>query len=526
MTKRGEEANSIIVDFCKYCEKLSDLIAYDKAHNVYVWWERWDKKSLKNKYDEKLFGFYINEKKREEKLQRKIKEEDNNLIMEEEGNASDYEWQIWLWKVDLDVNLQWLLCSKTFWFGWLLKWIHINPVCPHWEKELTKSCIRPNIEKKAYLIRKKKERIEQEKPKCDIHVEEWTLYWKNWITFICNKCIINKFHANHEIIESKEWGKVLLDRIEISNQKSVLKRRNELINEEEFNINISEKIYSEALESNYQFLENIGKVFKMKIESINKIKERVLCSPLKEYREIDNWFKKFRKNQNPNLFQQVSKALHRIKDLDVLNENSQKEYRKELAKNDTLAESWIKIFTFNYPLSRLNKEFSHFSKEENIECKISIQKYDNERSAYIFIELFEEEISLWYCKLVLEENQFWSLKEQKLKEIYSNKCVVRTGELILNLNPEIINKDFEVTFYLYLQKVDESIVNHKRTTKDYILSDLIEKTKEGYNILDNNSLSNINEGFGEKIEIDFEENRNAINKRDDKNKEKHEESKI
>ena len=63
----------ILVDFCIFCGKLANLVPRKESKDKSVIWDKWNKKSLRIRYKEVLFGkeIEINEKKRLIKEERK-----------------------------------------------------------------------------------------------------------------------------------------------------------------------------------------------------------------------------------------------------------------------------------------------------------------------------------------------------------------------------------------------------------------------------------------------------------------------
>ena len=484
------EENSIIFDFWENCKKLSNLIVYNRPNSNLVKWEKCNKKSLKCTYTEKLFEVDI-KKKRDEKARRKEQEYIDSMKMEEE-DREDFEWKIWLCDVDLEDNLQCLFCLQTFWFECMVKWMSINQTCPYWERKITKSNIRPNKEKKLFLDRKNNENKKTKKPKCEAHYKNWALYWVNWVTFICNKWIISKKHNNHEIIETREWIKKLMEKVkfEINSKKSKLKRRKEQITEAEFNIHLNKQILKKAFDSTNQSIKNAFEWLEIKMDSIIISKEKLLWSKMNECNEADNILQLFIDNQDPKLFEKVARSLQVKRDSKDENDSSIEAFRKELANNEMIVESFDKRFSFMYSLSKLYKQDCLLFNAKTPDYELSIKKEVLREGIAIWIDLEEKDKSLWYCKLGLDDNKYWCLKEQKIRNIYSNEGPTEIDELVLKIDKKSIENDYQVTFNVYLLKADEKMENHIRDTEELILKKMIKMFKDKYNIK-NDSIFNI-----------------------------------
>ena len=118
-----------------------------------VWCKKWNKESKLGSYDMTFHGYKIkqrfDEQRREVKLDNSSKNQDVTLCSEEVKEI--LQWPIWMNLIDLDLNLQWTLCSKTYWFDWLMFWMLEKSNWPNWRANITKSLIHPNREWKKFI---------------------------------------------------------------------------------------------------------------------------------------------------------------------------------------------------------------------------------------------------------------------------------------------------------------------------------------------------------------------------------------
>ena len=203
------------VDFWKEWNQLAYLKEqYFRGENI-VCCNKCHKTSQFNIYSLHFQGIEIKQVKdsvRKVPINRKRKININDEIMNNEGVKRNLQCQICLNLIDLDINLQWDSCAKTYWYDCLMDWMLKNSTCPNWRIVLTKTTIHPSREWKKFIEILNEVKVKTNDPLWDEHKENWSLFWTNWSLWVWSKWVISKIHNDHNLVEVAEVSEKLHNR--------------------------------------------------------------------------------------------------------------------------------------------------------------------------------------------------------------------------------------------------------------------------------------------------------------------------
>ena len=320
-----------IIDFWESWNKLSNLKQWAKnikSSIIYVQCSKWNSSSRLDKYTKKIFGYNISQVKDQKRIQEDIELRNKyfNKIQWKEEIMSELQCQIWFNLIDLDINLQWVSCTKIYWFDWLLDWMLQKSTCPNWRISLTKSSIHPNKEWKKFVEILKAESEKIKEPICIIHKIESNLYWIE-----CNSCVwiewvINKKHSFHTLIKIDEILEQLNIKVEEElSQKSTVKSCLNTLRMINNHCDIAEVIINEVIGSYIQYFTDASKVLDFHIIQILKSSKDKLNIILEKWILNEEQLIKYRDSKDKRLICQTTAALS--------NADNQRKEIKDLINN-------------------------------------------------------------------------------------------------------------------------------------------------------------------------------------------------
>ena len=512
---------STIIDFCIKWNQLSELKQIRNINTFHdeVRWGKWDKRSRFSYYTKVFYGHAIKQTyDSENNSEDSEKEEIPNAVLQNDEVKQIIECLVWHNSIDIDVNLQWLSCSKTFCFDWLMRWMLERSSCPNWRTALTKSGIHPNKEWKKFIeILMKIPKYPQWKE----HNEEATLYWKNWSLDVCSDWIINKKHDNHELMTNKERSNILHKEIE---QKL---STNNIINDIDSTYNnvvtlkeywyLKEQISKDALESLYQSINEAWKEINFETNEFLTNYVDSAKNTQKYLKKNKAWMTKFLDSNDPSLITEASIALEKIDDLSSGLSRKLEEGFEKLEGSDQF---WFnhKLIEgkFSMLLSKLIQKAHKFIplKKESEECLVLMLLRSEVNQINIFANFVEKYKSKWYMKLELEENKFCKLASNDIKEYDFTQDGVLINVLKINSITNI-PKNAKIKLKLLSWKSGDCTEVIKKKVLISFLNKTLKEIDKKENILPDNSQKIVN---NVKLEI-YEENKQSFALDKDRSKE-------
>ena len=118
-----EEIKDDFVDFCKKCKTLVNFIPVIENFEWMVTWNKWLYITRASSYTGKVFGVDTNAWRKSIDARREKQDKRIEGLKWKDEFKKYISWQICTESFDLDLNLQWFVWSKTYWFDWLVKWL-------------------------------------------------------------------------------------------------------------------------------------------------------------------------------------------------------------------------------------------------------------------------------------------------------------------------------------------------------------------------------------------------------------------
>ena len=473
-----------ILDFCVYWGKLARLIQVPRKNGCMAKWNKCGLESVMSRYKGKIFGIDIKIKKilkkREKKDKRKEQEGWFEGLAWKEAIERRLEWKIWSNHVDLDVNLQWLTCTNTFWFDCLTKWMYLKSTCPMWKTQLNQLNIRPNKEWKQIINILEVEPQKPKQPEWIWHKQDSKLFWTTWCSFICHKWIVSKTHNEHNIIENEDVVKELQTKWtnELLENRTFTKKIQNYIKGENFCKELNQLIFDSSAETICNLLANMKSSFAENLARLSKSNSQELGTAINSLKLNESTIKSFNAKNDLSSVTQVSKALVENINIKKESEKSIENYRIESKRYNLLFEESPTEYAFSYFTSNLNAEGNDKLKVgRNPTIEVWIVKKNSENKTVVWARINDETKSQWTLKIALEENNFCIIKNNNMVLLNSNDGLTDICKLEMKVSKWGMILNHELKFKLFFLKIDDKIKENMKTNNKI----LIEAIVDGFN---------------------------------------------
>ena len=452
---------------CKKCNKTSSLRSYTKE----------------------FFGIKIKQTIAENVDQNNFENNSELESIQNEKVKQIFRCQIWLNLADLENNLQWESCLATYWFDWLISWMLKNSTCPNWRRALTKYSIKQNKEWRKFFEILNEEK--QKDPLWEVHNEETKIFWANWNMYIWSKCIISKNHNEHNLLENKQISEMLHKKAKnkISKWDSAINLWNNSIKIYDKSCELAETITKNLTNTLSKTLNSIWEEFNHENKQFQVEYKEKIKNIFEEWKENETVIEKYRDTKDLNLIPNVSKAFDKESILQSEVLEIIRKTDEQATENDLLCGNctpFVNYFTtslsevlgngigfISWKIESENVIYLWFGKSEENEVDI-IANFKNETD------------DKYYLSLEIEENKYWNLIDNEIKEFdfEQDQHVINKLQIKQEANMSEIDSE-KIILKIFIWKVNEKLQDYKRN----ILTSFLDKIQKFYNDLNIDNLN-------------------------------------